>query len=80
ARVAEAIRRGDATGLLGVLRDPPAGVEWIEDDAPAGRLRAGAVQAARAVIDAARAGDATTALRRLGAYRLLCAHRRGPHG
>ena len=33
-----------------------------------------------AVIDAARDGDAARAIRELGAFRVLCAHRRGPHG
>jgi exodeoxyribonuclease V alpha subunit len=36
--------------------------------------------AAREAIRAARAGDAQAALAALGAFRLLCAHRRGPHG
>lgn len=35
---------------------------------------------ARAVAEAARAGDAETALRLLGEHRLLCAHRDGPYG
>ena len=32
------------------------------------------------VVAAARAGDAAAALGALGAFRVLCAHRRGPHG
>jgi exodeoxyribonuclease V alpha subunit len=32
------------------------------------------------VIDAARTGDAATALAAMGAFRVLCAHRRGDHG
>ena len=32
------------------------------------------------MLDAARAGDARGALAELGAFRLLCAHRRGPYG
>jgi exodeoxyribonuclease V alpha subunit len=32
------------------------------------------------VIEAARAGDAATAITALGEFRLLCAHRRGPDG
>ena len=39
-----------------------------------------AIAAARRVLDAARAGDAHGALVELGAFRLLCAHRRGPYG
>jgi exodeoxyribonuclease V alpha subunit len=38
------------------------------------------VTAARAVTTAAQAGDAAGAIRALGAFRLLCAHRRGPYG
>jgi exodeoxyribonuclease V alpha subunit len=38
------------------------------------------VAAATAVIDAARAGDAVAAMAALGEFRVLCAHRRGPHG
>ena len=33
-----------------------------------------------AVIEAAESGDAARAIRELGAFRVLCAHRRGPHG
>ena len=43
-------------------------------------VRDGAVAAGRAVIEAARAGDAAARDRALGAFRVLCAHRRGPYG
>ena len=43
-------------------------------------VRDGAVDAARAVIEAARAGDARCPIDALGAFRLLCAHRLGAHG
>jgi exodeoxyribonuclease V alpha subunit len=43
-------------------------------------LREAAVRAGRDVIAAAEAGDGRAALDALGAFRLLCAHRRGPHG
>ena len=43
-------------------------------------VRDRAIAAARAVTEAARTGDASTALDALGAFRLLCAHRRGPQG
>ena len=43
-------------------------------------VRAVAVAAGGAVVEAARAGDAMSALRALGSFRMLCAHRRGPHG
>jgi exodeoxyribonuclease V alpha subunit len=88
ATVAEAIRRGDADATLAALRSGAEGVTWIDADADAGDddgkelapLRDGAVRAAREVIQAARAGDAHAALEGLGAFRILCAHRRGAHG
>ena len=43
-------------------------------------VREAAELAARAVIAAARAGDAPEALRALGSFRVLCGHRRGPYG
>jgi exodeoxyribonuclease V alpha subunit len=43
-------------------------------------IRRRAVDAGRAVFHAARDGDAEAALQALGAFRLLCAHRRGPYG
>jgi exodeoxyribonuclease V alpha subunit len=76
-RVAEAIRRSDGDATMEAL----AGVTWIADPADALEpLRRRAVTAARAVTSAAQAGDATAAIRALGAFRLLCAHRRGPYG
>ena len=86
ARVAEAVRRGDADGALEALSDGGEDVTWIAADAADGEtaelapLRAAAIAAARAVVEAARAGDAGTAIARLGEFRLLCAHRQGPHG
>jgi exodeoxyribonuclease V alpha subunit len=43
-------------------------------------VRDGAVAAGRAVLECARAGAAAEALAALGAFRVLCAHRRGPQG
>ncbi len=85
ATLADAIRRGDADATLAVLRAAPPGVIWLEQDAagagPAADLvRRRAVTAGSAVIDAARAGNAAGALDALGAFRVLCAHRRGPYG
>jgi len=87
ARLAEAIRAGDADATLATLREAPEGVRWLEADAadPAAApvlepVRAAAVAAGRAVHAAARAGDGAAALEALGAFRLLCAHRRGPYG
>jgi exodeoxyribonuclease V alpha subunit len=87
ARVAEAIRRGDADGVLAALADGEEAVTWIavdlaEPDAETALapVRSAAVRSARSVIDAARGGDAATALAAMGAFRVLCAHRRGDHG
>jgi exodeoxyribonuclease V alpha subunit len=84
AELAGAIRHGDEERVLGLLADPPDGVRWIEtdllDDAPLEPVRAAALSAAREVAHAALAGDASSALAALGAFRILCAHRRGPYG
>jgi len=83
ARVAEAIRRGDADAVVEAL----GAVTWIPVDpadpdasASLGPVHDGAVTTARAVIDAAGAGAGEAALEALGGFRVLCAHRRGPHG
>ena len=87
AALATAVRKGDADAVMSALAGAPEGVTWIPVDvAEPGALdalasvRDGAVAAARAVIAAARAGDAARAIGSLGAFRVLCAHRRGPHG
>ena len=84
ATLAGAIRDGDADRTIRVLREAPEGVTWLELDAaaddPLEPIRRRAVDAGRAVFDAARAGDDAAALAALGAFRLLCAHRRGPYG
>jgi exodeoxyribonuclease V alpha subunit len=75
ARVAEAVRRGDADATVAALE----GVTWIgEHEIEPVRERAAAT--ARAVTAAARAGDCAAAIEALGSFRLLCAHRRGPYG
>ncbi len=87
AELAEAIQRGDADAVLAVLGRSETNVEWIPVDAaqPAALealrgVRRLAVEEGRAVIDAARAGEAHEAIEALGRFRLLCAHRRGPEG
>jgi exodeoxyribonuclease V alpha subunit len=87
ARLADAIRDGDADAVLAVLDDPPDGVRWIAVDSGAdgaeqalSPVRERVLEAARSVIDAARAGRAQEAIDALGSFRLLCAHRRGPQG
>jgi exodeoxyribonuclease V alpha subunit len=73
AEVAGAIRRGDADATIEAL----AGITWTTDpDA----VREGAVACFRAVAEAAREGDGLRAIQALGGFRILCAHRRGPHG
>ena len=58
----------------------PAGDGVAAPGDPLAGLRRGAVAAARAVRAAALAGDAGAAIAALGAFRVLCAHRRGDHG
>jgi exodeoxyribonuclease V alpha subunit len=77
ARVAEAIRRGDADATIAALRS----VTWLDDpDGPLDRVRERAEATARDIAAAARAGDGPGAIAALGSFRLLCAHRRGPYG
>jgi exodeoxyribonuclease V alpha subunit len=86
--VADAIRRGDADAVLEALADPAGDeVTWIAADpgdpgagGALAAIRDRAVATARTVTGAARAGDAAAALTALGGFRVLCAHRRGPHG
>lgn len=87
ATVADAVRRGDADGTVAALRAADKDVVWIAEDGDAIRadaalapVRDAATAAGRAVIGAARDGDAAAALAALGEFRMLCAHRRGPHG
>jgi len=93
AALAEAIRRGDGDAAVTALRSAPSSeVSWVPVDVAGGDddpvdvdaaladVRTVAVAAGCAVLDAARAGDAASALHGLSAFRLLCAHRRGPHG
>jgi exodeoxyribonuclease V alpha subunit len=87
AEVADAVHAGDADRVLKVLRGRPEDAVWIDVDAGdpleldrLGVVREGAVAAGRAVVEAARDGNAAAAIRELGSFRVLCAHRRGPHG
>jgi exodeoxyribonuclease V alpha subunit len=84
AQVAAAIRAGDADAVMALLRDPPADVAWLEVDAAGDdaltAVREPALAAARATLEAARAGRPAGALDALGTFRILCAHRRGPYG
>jgi len=86
ATLAEAVRRGDADGALAALRAGTGDVELVEPagewptEADVAALRADAEAAGRALLAAAREGDAAGALRALEHHRLLVAHRRGPAG
>ncbi len=86
ARLADAVREGDVAAALTVLR-AGGSVRFVEVDvgdpgttAALAPLRDAVIDAGRRVATAAIAGDAGGALAALGAFRLLCAHRRGPYG
>ncbi|MBN0039226.1 exodeoxyribonuclease V subunit alpha [Cellulosimicrobium cellulans] len=84
--LASAIRTGDAEAALTLLRAGHGSVEFLEtpddvpDDAALAAVRADAVTAGAALVEAARAGDATAALDALARHRVMVAHRRGPAG
>ena len=87
AGFARAVQAGDADAALAELATERSNVDWLaldpSDPATAEQLdviRDSAVESGRRVIEAAREGDATTALDALEGFRLLCAHRRGPEG
>jgi exodeoxyribonuclease V alpha subunit len=87
ARLAEAIQVGDPSGVMGILEGSHDDVRWLPVEITAdgatgslGPVRTAAVAAGRQVTEAARGGRATDAIRALGTFRLLCAHRRGPAG
>jgi len=87
ARVAEAMRQGDADATVAALRDAPGEVTWLGadekgtgSDRELSLVRERAVVAGAAVVAAARDGAARDALEALAGFRLLCAHRRGPYG
>jgi exodeoxyribonuclease V alpha subunit len=87
ADLAEAVRGGDADATLALLRAEHDDLQWIDVDIgePEARealrpVRDIAVAAGQRMVEAARAGDAAAAMAALGAFRLLCAHRRGPYG
>jgi exodeoxyribonuclease V alpha subunit len=85
--LADAVRAGDGDGVIAALTAGHEDVTWIPVDVgdPAAQealapVRAGALAAAREVIAAARGADARAAIDALGAFRVLCAHRRGAYG
>jgi exodeoxyribonuclease V alpha subunit len=87
ALLADAIRRGDPDAMMNLLATQPDDVSWIAVDTSAAdsqpaltAVRDEAVAAGRAVVEAARSGAARDAIAALGAFRILCAHRRGAQG
>jgi exodeoxyribonuclease V alpha subunit len=85
--LASAVRAGDGDGAIAALRAGHDDLRWIVVDAgepgalgALAPVREGALASARAVMAAARAGDAPGAIAALATFRVLCAHRRGPHG
>jgi len=85
--LADAVRAPDADRVIELLRAGGDHIGFVETDAAGaphtpglGLLRRDVVAAGRGLVDAARAGDVATALAQLERHRLLCAHRRGPHG
>lgn len=79
-RLAEAVRDGDADTAIRLLTAGDPGIRLIDPERSRAELEATLLPLARDLVAAGRAGDTTAALRRLGAHRLLCAHRDGPAG
>ncbi len=80
-RLAEAIRAGDAAGVIGMLADPKlpeiSRCEVVSSELVVAQL----VEASHAMhVEIEGAGDSKNKLDRMGLYRVLCAHRRGPLG
>jgi exodeoxyribonuclease V alpha subunit len=85
ARLASAVRGGDADVALASLQAAPSEITWLpidvhETEAGLELVRDRAVGAGLEVAGVARRGAALEALAALGRFRLLCAHRRGPYG
>lgn len=78
--LAAAIRDGDAERALQVLASGDPHVAWIDAEDAATALRPVVLPQALALRRAAIAGAGAAALAALDEHRLLCAHRRGPHG
>ena len=78
--LAAAIRDGAADAALAVLAAGGEHIEWLDVDDPAAALRRVLLPQALRLREAAVLGNATAALATLDEHRLLCAHRRGPHG
>jgi len=79
AALADAVRTGDASGVLDVLRSGATDVSF-HSPSDLAALQADVAESGRAVVAAASAGDVVGALAALAQHRLLCAHRHGPFG
>lgn len=69
-----------ADRVLEVLRAGTGEVEYLETEDPVAALREQCTAAARTVRDAAVDDGPEAAIHALDRFRLLCAHREGPHG
>ena len=79
-QLAQAIRAGDADGVLDLLAAGGPHVEFVDTAQPTAALRDLLVANAMRIRAAAAAGDPAAALAHLDRHRLLCAHRDGPSG
>ena len=77
--LALAVRDGRSDDVLSILASGASDVSFHPPDQLAD-LRSDVVSTSRHLIEAAQAGDVAAAVDRLGAHRLLCAHRDGPYG
>ncbi len=77
ADVAGAVLAGDEDQVVGLVGSGAVRLAATPDDTD---LRRRVIDSGRAMIAAARRGDAASALGQLELHRILCAHRRGPHG
>lgn len=86
AELSTAIAAGDEDTVIDLLLAGLDDVVWVDADAALAsvdeldEVRELAVASAADVVAGAQAGDAVRALSALESFRLLCAHRRGPHG
>ncbi|WP_432561014.1 exodeoxyribonuclease V subunit alpha [Kineococcus sp. SYSU DK003] len=87
AAIAQAVRAAQADEVVDLLRAGGPDVEFLEvpdEELVSGTalevVRADVLVRSRAVVEAARAGDAEAALAALDTHRMLCAHRRGTRG
>jgi len=78
--LASAIRAGDADLAVEVLRAGGEHIEWIDAEDPTADLRKVLQPHALRLREAGVLGDGGAALTTLAEHRLLCAHRKGPHG